>query len=100
GHGVEQQGRVLGGAGQGAGLIQTGGKGNHAPARYPAVSGFEPGETAECGGLTDGAPGIAGGGAGSQLSRHSGGRAARGSTGNTIGGPGIFDRAVKTGFIG
>jgi len=100
GHGVEQEAAILGGAGHGAGLVEGGGEGDHAPAGNHAVGGLQAGEVAQGGGLADGAAGVGAGGGGGQAGRHGGGGTAGGAAGNAALVPGVLHRAEEGGFVG
>ena len=105
GHGAEQDGAILHGAGDRAGLIQRGGERDHAPARAAAISRLDAGDTAETGGLADGAAGIGGGGAECEAGGDSGGGATGRATGHQLAviasaGPRVDHRAEGGGGVG
>ena len=99
-HGLQHQRTILGALGHGAGLIQAGRKGNHAPAGHPPVGGLEAGNVVQGSGLADRAAGVGAGGARGQAGAQAGGRAAGGAAGNPFQVPRILHRPVVAGFIG
>ena len=76
-HGREHQGAVFSAARHGPGLIQTGRKGHHAIARANAVGGFDAGDAAKAGRLTNGAARVSARAGGQQACGHGGGAGAR-----------------------
>ena len=83
----------------GAGLIERGGKGDHAPARDGAVRRFEPGQATECGRLADRATGVSTGDSRCQAGRHGSGRTTRRTAGHAVGIPGVAHGPVVRGFV-
>ena len=100
GHGAQQQGAVLGGAGQRAALVEAGGVGDHAPARDPAVGGLDAGEVGQRGWLADRAAGVGAGRRRQQARGHGSSRTAARSARYAGQVPGVLHRAVVAGFVG
>ena len=100
GHGLQHQRAVFCTLGHGAGLIQAGGKGNHAPAGNASVGGFEAGNVVQGRRLADGAAGVGASGAGGQTGTETGRRTAGGAAGDPFQVPGVLHRAVVAGFVG
>ena len=66
-HGIGHQRGIFGTLAQGAGLVEAGGEGNHAPARDATVAGLKTGNATEGSGLTNRAAGIGTGCHGTQV---------------------------------
>ncbi len=104
-HHLEQDRRVLHGAGDWPRLVERRGKGDDAPARAAAVSWLDADRAGHRRRLADRAAGVGGGGAHAKPRRHGRGRAARGSARHEIGvralaPPGIDHRAVVARLVG
>src|SRR5690606_27864064 len=100
GHGAEHQRAVLGGAGQRAALVETGGIGDHAPARNTAVGGLDAGEVGQRRRLADRSAGVGAGGGRQQARGDGGGRTTGGTARHAGQVPGVLHRAVIAGFVG
>ena len=99
GHGVQQQGAVLGRLGHRPALVEAGGEGDHAVARDHAIGRLEAGQAAQRRRLADRAAGIGAGRGRRQARRDRRRRAARGAAGHAGGIPGILHRAEKRGLV-
>ncbi|MNF33456.1 hypothetical protein D3C84_142710 [compost metagenome] len=100
GHGLQHQRAILGGARQGAALIEAGGVGDHAPARYPSIGRFDSGEVGQRRRLADRAAGVGAGSGRQQTCGDRRGRAARGAARYAGQVPGVVHRAVVAGLVG
>ncbi len=100
GHALQQQRAVFGRACHRARLIEAGGVGNHAPARYAAVGRLEACEVGQCRRLANRAAGVGAGRGRQQACSNGGCRPPRRTARDALQVPRVLHRTVVAGFVG